>query len=171
MYIFFFDLDNTLFPTDSSKFLHNLTSARLPTVGHMEALYNRNIGYDHKLRKLLHKIKYPKFIITNASRLHCLLILKNLGIMEYFGGGIDADHLRRQNLKPNPHPFMLAKNAFKIEKHNKCIFFDDVSVNLIIPKRMGWITVLISKKRNKLPYIDFWFPNIYKALSYFNNKI
>ena len=61
----------------------------------------------------------------------------------------------------------------------KTFFFDDRSENLIVPKKLGWITVLVNpllyKKNENYHHIDFIFPDIYKALEYFyieinNNK-
>ena len=175
MYVFFFDLDNTLLPTDSLTFLGHASyicgremmdkRTRQNAINKLTNLY-RNIRGDQKLLYLLNSLKYPKYIITNASRIHCMLSLKNLGIINQFTGGVDANNVTRKYLKPHFALYYLAHDISKIKKNNKCVFFDDLPQNMIIPKKMGWITVLIGTKR-KNEYCDFAFPDIYKALEYF----
>ena len=60
-----------------------------------------------------------------------------------------------------------------INQEDKCVFFEDSVDNLIVAKDRGWITVLIGPNttRNMHESVDFYFPNIYVALNYFNSKI
>ena len=184
MYVLFFDLDNTLLNTDSLNFLNqigpiyqklNHQHLRKQGIQQIINIYQKNISPNQNLSKLLQSIKYPKYIITNASRIHSLLSLKSLGINHHFIGGIDANHLNRCHLKPSFHPYILAMKMANINpKKQKCIFFDDLEPNLIIPKKLGWITILIGTvypKSKKPLYIDYCFSNIYKALNFFNEQI
>ena len=184
MYVLFFDLDNTLLNTDSLTFLNHIgpiyqklnnQNLRKQSIQQIVDNYRKNIPYNQKLSKLLEDIKYPKYIITNASRIHAVLSLKSLGINHHFLGGIDANHLNRYHLKPSFHPYILAMKMANInQKKQKCIFFDDIEPNLIIPKKLGWITILIGTvypKSKKPLYIDYCFSNIYKALIFFNEQI
>ena len=184
MYVLFFDIDNTLLNTDSLTFLNHIgptyqklnnQNLRQQAIQQIVNNYRKNIPYNQKLSKLLQNIKYPKYIITNASRIHSLLSLKSLGINHHFLGGIDANHLNRSYLKPSIHPYILAMKMANINlKKQKCIFFDDLEPNLIIPKKLGWITILIGTvypKSKKPPFIDFCFSDIYKALNFLHQQI
>ena len=184
MYAFFFDLDNTLLDTDHLKFLNQMGDiyhqlnhhhSRHQAIKQLINIYQKNIPKNQKLSKLLENIKYPKYIITNASRIHALLSLKSLGINHHFEGGIDANHLNKHYLKPSFYPYVLAMKMANINlKRQKCIFFDDLEANLIIPKKLGWITILIGTvypKSKKPIYIDYCFPDIYKALIFLNQQI
>lgn len=180
MYYYFFDLDDTLMDTHSLKFFNYLNPYfqhlhsphhRKHSINVVTNTYSRNISKDTRLINLLKQINSPKYIITNASRIHCILSLRNLGIMNFFLGGIDANTILRHQLKPEIYPYLAAMEMSKVNlKKDKCIFFDNLEINLTSPKKLGWITVLIGKKYppNKKPtYIDFCFLNIYDALKYF----
>lgn len=186
MYLFFFDLDDTLLNTSELTFLnnlrqfyHNLDNPNLQVknycINSITTSYNKNISYNHRLRSLLVKINYPKYIITNASRIHSILSIKNLGIMDLFIGGIDANSIPRSELKPHPRPYKEALKIFKINNRKyKCIFFDNLAENHIEPKKMGWITVFIGQEysnNGKPRYIDYCFINIYEALNFFIDKL
>lgn len=169
MIYFFFDLDNTLMDTNSFHFLHN-HNIRLDNA---EKKYQENILKDPKLYCLLSKIKNPKYLISNGSRLHCLYSLKSLGIFNLFKGGVDSNSIDKQFLKPDIRPYLAAieLSNFDIIK-DKGIFFDDIVENHILPKiKLKWITVLIHKTIKKKPlYIDYIFTNIYDALLFFIRK-
>ena len=184
MYVLFFDIDNTLLNTDNLTFLSqmgpiyqklNHQNLRQQAIQQIVKSYQKNISNNQKLSKLLENIKYPKYIITNASRVHAVLSLKSLGINHHFFGGIDANHLSRSHLKPSIHPYILAMKMANInQKKQKCIFFDDLEPNLIVPKKLGWITILIGTvypKSKKPLFIDFCFSDICKALIFLNQQI
>lgn len=182
MYVFFFDLDNTLLRTQTLNFLNylpphpsnntNNNNIKM-SVDTWEKIihdsYSRNISHDIYLHELLKQVKYPKYIITNASRLHCNLSLKNLGINTLWDGCISLDDVSRYTMKPNIKPYLLATQLSQTTPQQKSfIFFDDMEINLMVPKRLGWITVLIGKKHDVLlSYIDYSFFNIYEALNFF----
>ena len=71
-------------------------------------------------------------------------------------------------------PYPLVYNYFEKLKKNKYqnVFFEDRVENLVYPKKIGWITVLIDPyiyhNKVKIAYVDFVFPDIYKALEFFN---
>ena len=182
MYYFFFDLDNTLMPTNSFSFLsklnysfhnlHNNPDNKSYYIDEITNNYRKHIKRDLKLFNLLSQINYPKYIITNGSRIHCMLSLKNLGIMNLFKGGVDSNSIQYHQLKPNIYPYLAAMEMSKMEPQtDKCVFFDDIPDNHLLPKvKLNWITVLIGKMytdKEKPYFIDFCFPNIYQALIFF----
>lgn len=181
MFIFFFDLDDTLLKTSKLSFLNNIgisyqnlgstnLTIRNNCINNITSSYSQNIEYDLKLRTLLMKLNYPKYIITNATRIHSVLSLRNLGIIDLFLGGIDANSIPRSHLKPNILPYL---EAFKLSNGNSkniCVFFDNLEENHIQPKKLGWITVFIGRElfpSQKPHYIDYSFKNIYDGLSFF----
>ena len=185
MYYFFFDLDDTLMPTSQFYFLNNLNKAyyqlhndprrRKKHINIITNDYQKYIQKDLKLYSLLSQLNFPKYIITNGSRIHCMLSLKNLGIMSLFRGGIDSNSIHYSQLKPNIYPYLAAMEMSKMDlDKDKCIFFDDIPDNHIVPKtKLNWITVLIGTTYppEKKPYfIDWCFPDIYQALLFFIQK-
>ncbi len=184
MFIFFFDLDDTLLNTSQLSFLNyigyfyqNLGNSNSVVknncINNITTAYNQNIKYDTKLRTLLKNLPYPKYIITNASRIHSVLSLRNLGIIDLFLGGIDANSIPRSHLKPNILPYLEAFKMSNGNSKNICIFFDNLEENHIEPKKLGWITVFIGKElsfNQKPNYIDYSFQNIYDGISFFINK-
>lgn len=182
MYYFFFDLDNTLMPTNQFSFLNNLnntfyhlhnnTKDKDHYIKVITSNYKQHIKSDKKLFNLLSQINSPKYIITNGSRIHCMLSLKNLGIMNLFKGGVDSNSIQYHQLKPNIYPYLAAMEMSNMEPHNdKCVFFDDIPDNHFLPKvKLKWITVLIGtiySKKKKPYYIDYCFSDIYEALDFF----
>jgi HAD superfamily hydrolase (TIGR01509 family) len=183
MYVFFFDLDNTLLKTNSLTFLNYLPAHPDEKKRNTEQIiskkmwnniitssYNKHIPVDFYLQNLLRQINYPKYIITNASHLHCTLSLENLGINNLWNGCVSLDDVSYATMKPNPRPYLLATNMSNTTPQKKTfIFFDDMEINLIVPKQLGWVTVLIGKKHNpyEISYIDYSFFNIYEALNFF----
>ncbi len=187
MYLFFFDLDDTLLNTSQLTFLdyirhfyHNLDNPNFQVknycINAITSSYNQNISYDYQLRSLLIQLNYPKYIITNASRIHSILSLRNLGILDLFKGGIDANSIPRSKLKPHSLPYIEALKISKLDnKKYNCVFFDNLAENHVEPKKMGWITVFIgpeyTNKYGKPHYIDYCFNNIYDALKFFINNL
>ena len=200
MYVFFFDLDNVLLNTNELHFLQKLPMHPAPSTNHLSQNinysmwhklirheYNKHISNDIYLIELLNQIKHPKYVITNASELHCNLSLLSLGLNNIWSGCVNADMITNKRLKPHPEPYIIATQMAEqmdAESINKLhIFFDDLENNLIIPKQLGWITVLIGKKitnnaitnnaitnnaiTNNTKHIDYSFYNIYEALNFF----
>ena len=182
MYYFFFDLDNTLMPTNQYSFLKQINYSyhrmhvdipnRNYHVGNIVSNYQRNIHQDRRLYQLLSQLNFPKYIITNGSRIHCMLSLRNLGIMNLFQGGVDSNSIQYHQLKPNIHPYLAAMEMSKLNPDSdKCVFFDDIPDNHYVPKvKLNWITVLIGTTypdKQKPYFIDFCFPDIYQALDFF----
>ena len=177
MYLFYFDLDNTLMKTDKMLFFKNLVFNNTQTdknkyYNYLNKTYEMNIKKDNQLYELLKKIPSPKYIITNGSRTHCLLSLKCLGIFNQFQGGVDANSVSYKFLKPDIKPYLAALEMSKLNpQQDKGIFFDDIIENHILPKyKLNWITVLINSNynsTNKPKFIDYCFNDIYSALEFF----
>jgi putative hydrolase of the HAD superfamily len=129
------------------------------------------LSNDSQLRYLLKKLPCNKLMFTNGTVFHADTCMKRMNIEECFDNVIARDSI--QDLKPNQTAYQKFEIFNKINQDDKCVFFEDTVENLIAAKDRGWITVLIHPDRttNQHENIDFYFPNIYVALNYFNQKI
>ena len=181
-----FDLDDVLLRTtellSSSNYQRDMQmlAHTIPLdIQHMDMIYRKYLTYDRSLRNLLLELHGPKFVLTNASRIHANISLQVLGIRNLFIAQQDANH--NIPLKPNAVTYRAFQqntdHYLKNRMHNKhidikYIFFDDRLENLIQPHQMGWITVWIHPDAiytsiQSIPYASYKFINIYEALTYF----
>ena len=141
-----------------------------------------NIEPNFKLNNALKKLKGTKYVYTNGSKNHAIRVLKKLNIFEHFN---DIFDIEAANFIPKPKIESLRKliNNYKIEPI-KTAFFEDISRNLINPKKIGFKTVLVLNKshsdiKNKLfslkeverKYIDYIIKDITKFLCEINLDI
>ena len=141
-----------------------------------------NIEPNFKLNNALKKLKGTKYVYTNGSKNHAIRVLKKLNIFEHFN---DIFDIEAANFIPKPKIESLYNliNNYKIEPI-KATFFEDISRNLINPKKIGFKTVLVLNKshtniKNKLfslkeverKYIDYIINDITKFLYKINLDI
>lgn len=161
MFYWIFDLDDTLYQINTPQRVKN-------------GLYLNYsfITEDKKLQQLLKYLSGKKIIMTNSVETHCNRVLNKLNIDNCFD-----DKFHRNNLMSlKPHPFTYTKliKQMNITKDDTCIFFDDTPVNLIMAKKFGWITILITP--NPWRYheahnsIDLVFPTIHHAIVFLIQK-
>ena len=125
---------------------------------------------DITLKTLLGKIKGKKSIYTNATFKHAKNILKSMGIFEEFEIIFDikdAEYIP----KPEELPYKKVVNKFKIIPHN-AVMIDDITGNLVTAKKLGFGTILVSKKESHLKnhLIDYSFKDIASIIKKINNK-
>lgn len=159
-----FDLDNTLYQTDDNN----------PYKVHDGLYLNYSfLKEDKKLQILLNILKGNKVIMTNSVNQHCNTVLNRLGINKCFNTILTRNSMR--NIKPHPQTYYKVINRCNVQSNDKCIFFDDQPINLIMAKKFGWITVLITpepwKYRHSHNNIDFIFPSVHYAIAYLVKKI
>jgi putative hydrolase of the HAD superfamily len=217
-----FDLDNTLYPSESNLFskidermkkfiMKNLSldheqayrlqkkyyldygttlnglmlNHSINPINFLDYVHNINIDNiepNFKLNNALKKLKGAKYVYTNSSENHAIRVLKKLNIFEHFN---DIFDIEAANFIPKPKIESLHKfiNYYKIEPI-KAAFFEDISRNLINPKKIGFKTVLVLNKshsdtKNKLfslkeverKYIDYIINDITKFLYKINLDI
>jgi len=168
MYIYIFDLDNTLLPTsDIQKKIVNIPSN---TPGISSTNFYNFIKKNNTLDQLIKKIPNKKYILSNATKLHVINSLERLGIINNFDEIIDRDIT--YTLKPNLNNYIITMNlvSSSLNINNNLIsyiFFDDMISNLITAKYIGWITVYIGNKQNRHNSVDYSFNNIFDALLFF----
>ena len=149
-----FDLDQTLYQIPLSKgFSYNYLDS------------------DSQLKYLLKKLPFYRLLFTNGTTFHADSCIKKMKLDSCFHNIIARDTIR--DLKPNYGAFQKFEAINSITEEDKCVFFEDAVENLIVAKDKGWITVLITpnNRGNIHEHIDFYFPNIYVALNYFNSTI
>ena len=155
--------------------------------------YQRVVLTNPRLIQHMHMLNGPKFVLTNASRVHAHASLNALGIGKCFEGQLDATH--GLPMKPHEAPFrymqnfviahmkqtLLPLNGKNVHTNKfRIVFFDDRIENHIAPKRLGWTTVWIygaipaderiPYQRNIPHYIDMAFVTVEAALSYFVSR-
>lgn len=152
MKIFVFDIDNTLILHTNKK----------------TDFYQKS---DSKISTLISNIKVDNvYIYTNGTYGHGEKVHKSLNIpktKKIFG----RDTL--PYMKPHIQSFHFVNGEIISEngRNNDVYFFDDMVENLLTAERIGWKTVWISPDfMQKQRFIDYAFPNIYEALSFFKTN-
>jgi HAD superfamily hydrolase (TIGR01509 family) len=184
MYNFIFDIDDTLYQNRKLKkpltndvfhmyYLFSQEKNSRKKYAILEKIilrYQQTFKYDQYLDTLMKKIPYPKHIITNSRNIHCFTTLHLLGMKKHMNIILTAE--TQPLMKPYP---MIYKHFEHLNQKNyQNIFFDDRPENLVIPNKLGWITVLITPqiyKTKNTYHIDYVFKDIYQALEYFYLKI
>ena len=137
--------------------------------------YEMNYGLirpDYQMKNLLHRIQYPKFVLTNATYGHANFIVNKLGIEDEFIKIYARDNIFQ--MKPNPYCYDSVETDISHTLQsdlNEYIFFDDLLVNLEVAKNNSWRTVWISPdyiESYKYPYVDKAFPTLKDALGKLN---
>lgn len=128
--------------------------------------YN-NIRPDYQLKHLFDNIPNPKFILTNATYNHANLILNKLDVDDNFLKIYSRDNIPA--MKPHPHCYLSVKKDISniVSDDVKCIFFDDLLINLEIAHKLGWETIWISPNYllgNQYSYVHKSFPTLKNAL-------
>lgn len=149
-----FDLDYTLY--------------QLPRYIDFSYIY---LNKNNKLNKQLITLPLKKILFTNGTRGHaakCLELMNLENIFDNIVAREDVDFI----MKPSEYSFKKFNYLNNINNEDKVVFFEDSIENLITAKnKFNWITVLISPKQIKHKSVDFCFPHIDKALSFFLDKI
>ena len=184
MYNFIFDIDDTLYQNRTLKkpltndvfhmyylFSQEKNSRKKYSILEKIILrYQQTFKYDKYLDTLMKKIPYPKHVITNSRNIHCFTTLHLLGMKKHMNIILTAE---TQPLM-KPHPMIYKHFEHLNQKNYQNIFFDDRPENLVIPNKLGWITVLITPqiyRRKETYHIDYIFKDIYQALEYFYLQI
>tara|TARA_Y100000389_G_scaffold181511_1_gene197222 strand:+ start:294 stop:767 length:474 start_codon:yes stop_codon:yes gene_type:complete len=151
MLYWIFDLDNTLYQINNKYFNYN------------------KLSYDDSLKKNLSVLPGNKIMFTNGTYNHAEKCIDILKLNRLFNNIISRDMI--SCLKPEFVAYQKMSLICDIDSCDKCVFFEDSIRNLRESKKIGWITVLISKEQVDESFIDFCFPSINHALKYFLNKI
>ena len=122
------------------------------------------------LKKEMKKFKGKKIIFTNGTTEHATNVLKRVGVFEEIDNIFDIEDAEYIP-KPEELPYKKVVNKFKIVPHN-AIMIDDIMGNLVTAKKLGFGTVLVSKKESHLKnnLIDYSFKDIASIIKKINNK-
>lgn len=188
---FVFDLDDVLLPTSAlfhQDQVREWLRACCRSNDHQRVLYGyqRVVHPNPSLIHYLHQLQGPKFVLTNASRLHAEASLRALGVRPHMVQQIDADD--QFPLKPHIQPYtqmhglvqqhLARQRAFPIigDRGPSIVFFDDRVENHVAPKQLGWTTVWVYgavppeelARQSVIPaFVDVAFATVEEALRYF----
>ena len=95
-----------------------------------------------ELRNNLKLLKGRKFVFTNGSRKHALNVTNHLKLNDLFDGSFGIEDTN-YNPKPNENAYNIFCEHYQVDP-KMAIFFEDSPRNLIIPKKMGMKTVLVT---------------------------
>ncbi|GIL70870.1 hypothetical protein Vretimale_3926 [Volvox reticuliferus] len=139
---------------------------------HQGALdYDTLLQPDPSLRDILCSIDLPKYILTNANRVHTERVLARLGLSDCFQGlfyfenvmelaaahGFDVSH--GVLCKPNPRIYQLVAEQLGVGLSD-VIFFDDSARNLASAHGLGTTTVLVGNDKLS-PGVDLAIPTLH----------
>lgn len=165
MYYWIFDLDDTLYQLDTDRLNIKVTNGLYIDYSFLKK--------DKTLKLLLRCLSGNRVVMTNSITDHCQMVLKKMGIIGCFDEIFDRNYMKQ--LKPHPQTYISLINKMKINKSDVCIFFDDSPINLLMAKKFGWMTVLITPQpwrfKNGHNSIDLIFPNVHTAVAFFVKKI
>jgi FMN phosphatase YigB (HAD superfamily) len=163
MLYWIFDLDGTLYQINS----------KYNVVDDLYVNYSF-IKEDKKIKALLNMLKGKKVIMTNSVNQHCQNIINKLKITDCFHHTFDRNTFNGL-MKPHPKTYIKLISDLKMKKNDFCVFFDDSPINLIMAKKFGWMTVLITpfpwKYQNSHQGIDLVFPTVHSAVAFLIKKI
>jgi putative hydrolase of the HAD superfamily len=114
-------------PLDFLAFVHDISHDRLTPSLAMATAITRLPG--------------RRFILTNGSRHHALGVAKSLKIDHLFNDVFDIIEAEFHP-KPHPQPYEKFVAKFGIDPH-KAVMFEDLAINLKVPKTLGMMTVLV----------------------------
>ena len=106
-----------------------------------------------RLRHMLQNLQGRKVIFTNAPRNYALRVLDLLGIGELFELVFSVESARF-HAKPNVRGFQMLLKSIRA-KPSDCIMLEDNAAALMTAKRLGMKTILVTKKLQKLNFVDY----------------
>lgn len=116
------------------------------------------ISPNPRLRKILKSLPYELWIFTNSDKPHADRVLDVLGIADLFSGISDLYAFDFQ-FKPAPEAYQTTLALAGSPDPKKCMFFDDLEVNLIAAHDFGLQTVLVGGE-NSHPKIHYHLDHI-----------
>ena len=169
MLCYVFDLDDVLLQT-TSIFSSERIRHIIENTSDIVKAYKHCIQPDPELYQKLKQLQGPKFVLTNASRVHAYASIQALQIQQFFIGQLDADSGIR--LKPSFNAYLNMQKIINnqlLQKNKTIVFFDDRLENLVAPFQMGWVTIWIKPYHvniQKPNYVSYIFSTVHDALSY-----
>ena len=146
------DIDDTLYVHNSTKMDYN------------------NIFPNLDLSNEIQKIKFPKYILTNATFGHANEILNKMDLDEEF------NKIYARNNMPITKPYKECYERVQLDimkdlnkQVDEYLFFDDLLENLKGAKEQNWTTIWISpnyKEAYRYSYVNRAFPSLIEALKH-----
>ena len=103
----------------------------------------------HDLLKRLHQAKFKMAVATGAHRAFVDLVLKQVGIVDYFQAIVTLENVKKG--KPDPEVFLIAANAIGVEPED-CIVLEDGKNGMVAAKKAGMRCIgLVDDKKKEYP--------------------
>lgn len=112
-----------------------------------------------RLRRLLLRLRQPRWIFTNADADHAHRVLSTLGLGDCFSGVIDIRALDFV-CKPDIQAYQRALACAGLSEANGCVLFDDSIANLAAARRLGFTTVWVHENGENHSEVDFHLANL-----------
>jgi len=126
--------DKDVDPHDFMQHAHNIDYSPVPKMP--------------KLNEMLGQLKGRKLIFTNGDMPHVERCLERMGISEHFDDAFDVE---AANWVPKPQleAYEIFSAKYNID-HATTAMFEDMAVNLEVPKQLGWATVHVQSDGTSL---------------------
>ena len=135
---------------------HKIDAQDFLKTTHNIILSEENIIFPKNTRHIIKKIRAKKLIFTNAPKIYTKKILKHMKIYNFFNR-IHSIEDSNFHGKPNQKSF---HKLFKTNKFTRGIMIDDVKENLMMAKKMGLITIWLTKEKYKPNFINYKISNL-----------
>ena len=119
---------------------------------------NHFIHTDSKLRLMLNHLNFRKAVFSNSPGMYVEAVLKALGVADCFEKIFDI-HFCDYLGKPEPDSYQRVLNDLRV-KAGKCIFVDDMRVNVQGASQAGMKAVWLSDQKT-VPDIKWRIDRIY----------
>ena len=106
-----------------------------------------------RLRHMLQNLQGRKVIFTNAPRNYALRVLDLLGIGDMFELVFSVESARF-HAKPNVRGFQMLLKTLR-SKPSDCVMLEDNVDALMTAKRLGMLTIWVTKKPQKPNFVDY----------------
>ncbi len=160
--------NHNIIPEEYLKYVHDIDISSI----------KNNTELNNQLKSLPGK----KYIYTNGSKSHAINIIKQLGLDNKL---FEIFDIKTAKYIPKPSKISLKYFVEKYKiKPTEAIFFEDISINLIEPKKAKFKTVLIKnnfhpdkntdlikKEKNNYKYIDYITQDLTRFLNQINLDI
>lgn len=104
-------------------------------------------------------------LITNTDKPSFLIVAEKLNFDRFFD--VIATSFETGLLKPRPGIFSFAINELNLEFKECMIVGDNLREDILVPKKLGMVTVLIDRKnyyKGRPPYVDYLLRNLPELL-------
>lgn len=101
---------------------------------------------DPEVRRMLDRIRLPKYVFTNADRFHATRVLKQVNLLDCFDGIIDVLDVQPY-CKPEQEAFEKALFMIGMDSGDEVIFLDDNPLNVDQARELGMFAIQVGSRK------------------------